>query len=188
MEASTPKRMRWLWSSILVVLAVLVLAVGLDLAGSRHHRRATELDLSTGRVRAVTVVYGVEFAGTEKDTFVSRSLVGKSLSDHAEWKPLTTYWGLLFGTHGHSSWDNYWKRSSKLEQLWIEGRFTEDARTESARRLLLSFRAGRDGQPNNDYLDLIEQRVGSALKRSSGSVITGVEDLPQPDAKLPIRE
>jgi hypothetical protein len=172
------------------VLGLFVCIVVLDFAVPTYVRKQTQLDLSSGRERTVLIVLGSKFAGAERDTFASRRLAGETIADEPNWKPLDTSTGILImpSSLWHTRWQYCWYDAQRLERSsWQIAGFSEEARTESVRRLLLSLSADQGKYPNPHYLRLLDQIVEEALKHPLRSVTTDVSDLPLPHERLPAR-
>jgi hypothetical protein len=170
---------------IAATLGLLLVIVFVDVVSLRLEYqwadKAEQVDLSSGRLRSRWRLLGIEVVGSERDSFVSGCLDGERIADEPHWVNLNRSYGLLLGPGGHSRWSGHWDMGSADLEDWSSA-FTPDARKEVARRFLYSMQAN-DGYPNWEFREVLRVQVTDNRRRP-----VRVGDLPQPDAKLPIRE
>lgn len=170
----------WILRCLAALVAVIVLFVAFELVASSEfvHRSQSQLDVSTGRVRNVSWSFGVESVSEPEDTFVSLQLRGEVVGEQS-WKPLTTQWGASWvQSHGHSGTDRLWGHCDDLEKWWDQAGFTKEARSESARSILILLQQEDWWDLTTAYLDAIKLRVEQLSSVPVNERRTEVQDLP----------
>lgn len=172
----------WKWTrrAIIGFATLIVLFIAFELVGSHEaiYRSESQLDVSTGRERKVSWLFGTESVEPQRETFVSRQLSGEVVG-RQEWRPLTIRWGaLMVQSHGHSGTDRLWRACHELEGWWTEGGFTESAKTQSARAVLRLLQLEEPYKPVHSYLDAIKERVERLASAPTEERRTNPEDLP----------
>jgi hypothetical protein len=180
------RRLRWVYWPI-AILALLILAVLIvDVLELPVLREEVQGNFSSGKVRRVVWLLGLEIKGSERDTAVSEQLAGETVSDRPQWYPMTISYSVFFKLSiGHSSFSSGFVKERDMPQLWSEGGFTEDAKTESARRFLLATRPDQDQYWNLDYMRALRLRVEAMRHVPLAQRVTTVAGLPPHDVVLP---
>jgi hypothetical protein len=180
MEKSMKRKTAILGFLLVFFIAIWVVGLGCwpFLHWSPLNRWHEKVDLNTGRIRRQWELLGIYVSDTIEESAISRILATEIADKPANWRIVNTFSPLVNYSPHYSYHAAIWQ-IQELELDWKVVPFTEEAKKQAARDILMLWQLGKGYNPVNKYMQEIETISEKRIKNKpmENKPIT-VDDLP----------